>query len=60
MIHPAETFRILPHGHLSPYMLAALAFKVGYIFGGISVLAVIFYFIFLPETKVSQTHLRTA
>lgn len=36
-----------------PYMLAALSFKVGYIFGGIAVSAVVWTFFFLPETKVS-------
>jgi hypothetical protein len=36
-----------------PYMLAALSFKVGYIFGGIALSAVVWTFFFLPETKVS-------
>ncbi|RSH92483.1 hypothetical protein EHS25_008899 [Saitozyma podzolica] len=34
-----------------PYMLAALSFKVGYIFGGIALSAVVWTFFFLPETK---------
>ncbi|OCF32680.1 hypothetical protein I317_06080 [Kwoniella heveanensis CBS 569] len=34
-----------------PYMIAALNFKVGYIFGGISVLGVLYFFFYLPETK---------
>lgn len=34
-----------------PYMLAALAFRVGFIFGGIAVLALVFTFFLLPETK---------
>lgn len=34
-----------------PYMLKPLAFKVGWIFGGISISALIFTFLFLPETK---------
>jgi hypothetical protein len=34
-------------------MLAALSFKVGYIFGGIALSAVVWTFFFLPETKVS-------
>ena len=34
-----------------PYMLAALNFKVGLIFGAIAASAVAFYWAFLPETK---------
>ncbi|WVF67472.1 hypothetical protein IAT40_002228 [Kwoniella sp. CBS 6097] len=34
-----------------PYMIADLNFKVGYIFGGISALAVVYFFFYLPETK---------
>lgn len=34
-----------------PYMMKALSFRVGWIFGGISISALIFTFLFLPETK---------
>lgn len=34
-----------------PYMLAAMTFKVGYIFGGISILACLYTFLYLPETR---------
>lgn len=35
-----------------PYLIDDLAFGVGWIFGGISLLALTFTFFFLPETKV--------
>ncbi|KAL1406152.1 hypothetical protein Q8F55_007836 [Vanrija albida] len=34
-----------------PYMLKAMSFRVGWIFGGISATAIVFTFLFLPETK---------
>ncbi|KAM0492553.1 hypothetical protein ACHAP8_009908 [Fusarium lateritium] len=34
-----------------PYLIADLHFGVGWVFGGISALALIFTFVFLPETK---------
>lgn len=34
-----------------PYMMKALSFRVGWIFGGISISALVFTFFFLPETK---------
>lgn len=34
-----------------PYMMKALSFRVGWIFGGISISALVFTFLFLPETK---------
>ncbi|EKJ77446.1 hypothetical protein FPSE_02319 [Fusarium pseudograminearum CS3096] len=34
-----------------PYLIANLHFGVGWVFGGISALALIFTFVFLPETK---------
>ena len=37
-----------------PYMIASLDVKIGYIFGGISFLSVLFCFFLLPETKVGS------
>ncbi|KAJ5648791.1 hypothetical protein N7490_005163 [Penicillium lividum] len=34
-----------------PYMISALHFQIGWVFGSISVLAFLFTFLFLPETK---------
>ncbi|CAK7204035.1 hypothetical protein SEUCBS139899_006786 [Sporothrix eucalyptigena] len=34
-----------------PYMINSIHFKVGWVFGGISALALVFTFFFLPETK---------
>ena len=34
-----------------PYMLAALSFEVGWIFGSTAFLGAVYYFAFLPETK---------
>lgn len=39
-----------------PYLNRAIHFKVGFIFGGISVIALVFTFFFLPETKVRLHH----
>lgn len=36
-----------------PYMIDAMHFKVGWVFGSIAVIALVFTFFFLPETKVS-------
>lgn len=33
-----------------PYMLAAINWKVGWVFGAISISAIVFTFLFLPET----------
>lgn len=35
-----------------PYLIATLSFGVGWVFGAISISALLFTFIFLPETKV--------
>lgn len=35
-----------------PYIIANIHFQVGWVFGGISVLALCFTFFILPETKV--------
>lgn len=37
-----------------PYMISSLHFGVGWVFGSISVVAFVFTFFFLPETKVSR------
>lgn len=39
--------------YVIPYMISSIHFKVGWVFGGISALALVFTFFFLPETKVS-------
>ncbi len=38
-----------------PYMIDDIHFAVGWVFGSVSVVALIFTFFFLPETKVSLT-----
>ena len=38
-----------------PYMIADIHFGVGWVFGSVSVVALLFTFFFLPETKVSLT-----
>ena len=40
-----------------PYMINNIHFKVGWVFGSISILALVFTFFFLPETKVSIAYL---
>lgn len=37
-----------------PYMINNIHFQVGWVFGSISILALVFTFFFLPETKVSS------
>lgn len=39
--------------YVIPYIINNIHFKVGWVFGSISVLALLFTFFFLPETKVS-------
>lgn len=34
-----------------PYMISSIHFKVGWVFGGVSLIALVFTFFFLPETK---------
>ncbi|MBH1945554.1 MFS transporter [Erythrobacter sp. YJ-T3-07] len=41
-----------------PYMISNLHFGVGWVFGSISVVAFVFTFFFLPETKVSNSSSR--
>ena len=36
-----------------PYMIASINFQVGWVFGSIAVLALVFTIFFLPETKVN-------
>ena len=40
-----------------PYMINDIHFKVGWVFGSIAVLAFVFTFFFLPETKVCRNAL---
>lgn len=40
--------------YIIPYMIADLHFKVPWIFGSVSLLATVFTFFFLPETKVGD------
>lgn len=39
--------------YVIPYMIDSIHFNVGWVFGSLSVLALVFTFFFLPETKVS-------
>lgn len=36
-----------------PYMIADIHFGVGWVFGSVAILALVFTYLFLPETKVS-------
>ena len=38
--------------YIIPYMIDGIHFKVGWVFGSISVTAFLYTFFFLPETKV--------
>lgn len=42
-----------------PYMINDIHFAVGWVFGSISILAFVFTYLFLPETKVSKQSLPT-
>jgi hypothetical protein len=39
-----------------PYMINGIHFKVGWVFGSLSLLALLFTFFFLPETKVINSY----
>lgn len=40
--------------YVIPYMIENLHFKLGWVFGSISLIAFIYTFFYLPETKVSR------
>lgn len=39
-----------------PYMIDGIHFKVGWVFGSVAIVGLLFTFFFLPETKVINLH----